>query len=165
MHNNINNPSIKLLLNGILTIQDVRTYLEYVRQIEQLLYNVNIDFVQEVSNMLPHDVKEKLLNVLHVSKIDPKDSQSMQIFLADFRSKIKALPVMGLTVAYDPSEKDLRDYSSFLFTNLGIQVVFHLIKDTSIVGGCKIEFNGRVMDYSLQKMIGKHPLNSVSHER
>ena len=156
MNKDMYNPSIKLLLARILTIADVGIYLEYLRKIEMILYNANINVAEELSVILPHDVKESFLSIVHGSGIDTKDSQALHLLILDIKNKIQAIPVMGLTLAYEPTEKDLRDFSSFLFTNIGMQVVFHVVRDEGILGGCKIEFAGRIADYSLKKELDQY---------
>lgn len=153
------NPDIKLLLSGILTIEDVRRYSEYLRQIEMHLYNANIDLTAQIGMILPHDVKERFLNVLHGAGIDSNDSQAMQVFLADLKNKMNSLPVMVLTIAYEPTEQDLKNYSSFVYTNAGFQVVFDVRKDPSVIGGCKIEFNGKIADFTLKTKIASHGIH------
>ena len=54
MNNQTYNPSIKFLLARILTISDVGIYLEYLRKIEMILYNANINVAEELSVILPH---------------------------------------------------------------------------------------------------------------
>ncbi len=156
MNNQTYNPSIKFLLARILTIADVGIYLEYLRKIEMILYNANINVAEELSVILPHDVKESFLSIVHGSGIDMRDSQALHLLILDIKNKIQGIPVMGLTLAYEPTEKDLRDFSSFLFTNIGMQIIFHVVRDESILGGCKIEFAGKIADYTLKKELDQY---------
>lgn len=150
------------MLARILTITDVGIYLDYFRKIEMILYNANINVAEELSLILPHDVKESFLSIVHGSGIDMRDSQALHLLILDMKNKIKGIPVMGLTVAYEPTEKDLRDFSSFLFTNIGMQIVFHVVRDESLLGGCKIEFGGRIGDYTLKKELDRYSFGAPS---
>lgn len=164
MNNEKYNPSINVILAGVLTVEDVRIHLEYIRQIEMILYNVHLNIQDQMATILPHDVKERYLNAIHTSGLDIRDSKGVQLFLADLKNKLKAMPVMGLVLSYLPNEKDLRSYASFLFTNLERQVVFDVRLDSSLIGGCLIEFNGRIADYSISKTLDEYVKKNLTKQ-
>lgn len=156
MNNNEYNPSINSILVGILTVEDLRIHLEYIRQIEMILFNVQINIKEQMGVILPHDVKERYLHAIHSAGVDVQDSRGVQLFLADLKNKLKAMPVMGLVLSYLPNEKDLRSYAAFIFANMGRQVVFDVRLDSSLIGGCLLEFNGKVADYSVSKTLDEY---------
>lgn len=164
MNNQQYNQSINVILASILTIEDLRIHLDYIRQIEMMLFNAHINLQEQLAVILPHDVKERYLQAIHSSGINLQDSRGVQLFLADLKNKMKVMPVMGLVLSYLPNEKDLRNYASFLFTNLGMQVIFDVKLDSSLIGGCLIEFNGRIADYSVSKTLDEYVMRSLVNQ-
>ena len=130
-----------------------------------MLYNDDFNFCDDLSVIITHDVKESFLSIFHGYGIDMRNYQALALLILDIKNKIQGIPVMGLTLAYDPTEKDLRDFSSFLFTNIGMQIIFHVVRDESILGGCKIEFAGRIADYTLKKELDQYSFGFQTSQR
>jgi len=153
MNNQQYNPSIKLLLSKMLTVADLRTQLNYIRDIEMNLFNVHIDLKEQLIQILPYEIKELYVAAMHESGINIQDARLVQLFLGDLKNKLSSIPVMGIIMSYPPTEKELRNFSSFIFTNIGAQVVFDIKLDQNLIGGCRLEFGGRIADYSVAKML------------
>jgi F0F1-type ATP synthase delta subunit len=69
------------------------------------------------------------------------------------RKHLLSLPVVKLTIAFEPNQR-LVDKLATFFSSIGREnVIFDILVDRNIVAGAVLEVNGAYRDYSVSKQI------------
>lgn len=91
---------------------------------------------------------EDLLLIIKQNK--PVDVQK---FINEFIEVLKNLPVLNLTIAFEPRSKSIDHFHAFITQNISKNILMNIEIDPSIVGGAQITFNGKYIDFSLKKLL------------
>ena len=65
-------------------------------------------------------------------------------------SKISALPVLSLTIAFEPQDGTLKTLAEWFFINMHKQMLFELEVDRKVIAGAKIKYNGKFYDFTIR---------------
>ncbi len=107
--------------------------------------------------------KDKFIMQLHENKL----STNINDFLKTLPEIVAKIPIITITIAFEPSQETLQSISQWFLINLKTQYILDLQIDRKIIGGAVINFNGKYKDYSIKPLFNeiiKQNLNNPSQK-
>ena len=94
--------------------------------------------------------KDKFITLLRDQQINTGSAANLKDFLIKVQESVAAIPVLSLTLAFEPTVESMKALTDWFLLNLKKQVLFDVKVDTSIIGGALITFNGKFLDFSIK---------------
>lgn len=108
-----------------------------------------VDVVQMLGDKIDRDTREGLIADQAESK------QDWQSYLDGLINYLTRLPVLTLTLAIKPSDDLLARINQELSKVTGGQSLIDIKYESGVLGGAKMEFNGKYLDLSLDKRMSE----------
>src|SRR6185437_14871208 len=96
------------------------------------------------------NTSDRLLAVMRENNINTQSRENIKTFLTTMQETISKLPVLTLTIAFEPQEKTLKSLSEWFLINMKKQVVFDFSVDKKVVAGATLTYNGKFFDFSVK---------------
>src|SRR5579872_6648387 len=100
---------------------DFRTRLSVI---VEKMYQTDFNFEMALLEEFGINKRDEFLIFLRNNKVDVESSTVLKEFLQKILEKINTIPVLSLTLAFEPQEQTLTALSSWFLTNLNRQVLF-----------------------------------------
>ena len=158
------------ILEIIHTRDEAKEFLKSLDELLQELYKQSVDIEAILNNSFSHEKKEKILKLLPKYSIDVASSQQLQKFFAELKVTMQQIPVVTLTIAFDPKTSFIKILSSWITMHLKIQAFIDVSVNTQVVGGAIITYKGKYKDYTLKKVLhdklasGQLHIANILHE-
>jgi hypothetical protein len=94
--------------------------------------------------------KDKFLTLLRDNKVGVDQIKPIKDFIKKVQTIIASLPVVPITIAFEPKEQTLQLLSEWFMVNLKKQVLFDITVDRKLIAGAAITFNGKYRDFSIK---------------
>jgi len=146
------------ILSEIKTKEEANTLSEEIDLLRSSLYEGNDQsksggnaesFSQTLSSNIRKNISKAISEDLKQSTV------SLEQFLDDLQKTIENLPVLTLTLAFEPTGETAIKITNWTSNNLGDKVIIDFDFDKRIVGGAIISYQGQYRDFSLKKAITK----------
>lgn len=85
--------------------------------------------------------------------LEPTNESKQLAFLKDLASFLQALPVVKVTVAFDPTSNLVVKLSNQLSQVLGKKVILDLVIDENVIAGAIFEYKGMRSEQTLQEKL------------
>lgn len=118
--------------------------------ISERIYNTNFNLEKMLIDQFGIKKKDIFITLLRENKIDRKSNSNLKLFFESIIKNIATVPILSLTVAFEPNEKTLQALSQWCLLQINKQIVFEIHVDKSIIGGAIIDYHGKHMDYSIR---------------
>jgi len=142
----------KGLIELIKTTEDVVVLDEEMDMLLQSLYHVDlIKFEDTLSKFIRVRVATEIKKILQAGAI--VKNEEVKRVLSDAYRTICALPILRLTLAFEPSEAVINGFSYWSRNNLKPGILLDLSLDRNLVGGAVIAYEGKFYDYSLRNKV------------
>lgn len=128
-------------------------FVTRLSQISQKIYQTPFSLEKELMDQLGIQKKDKFYTLLRDSKINAESASALKEFVDSLITYINALPVLSLTFAFEPKEQTLTRMSEWFSLNTKTQILFDISVDSTIMGGAKISYNGKFLDYSIRPKV------------
>lgn len=133
---------------------DVRNqFLSCLEELEGYLFNAKISIQNKAQEILPHFLLRAFLETLADEKIEIADPLAVAHFVTGLKKELVNMPIVHLSLAFDPKEALLKKISDWFEIEFGKKVLLEISVEKSIVAGIIIEENGIHRDYSLKKIL------------
>lgn len=110
------------------------------------------DFETILKTRLPKHIAAAMRNIF--SQPSLKDNPgAVKEFFQNLKDMIDALPLLKLSLSFNPSEEMIGRLHEWVEENLGIGILLDISYDTLILGGARIIFQGRYKELTLSQMI------------
>ncbi len=136
----------------IVTKQDSRKFIEQLERFERVLFNVNVDLPKEMEKIFSQEEVDFLEAALEKEGIKLGE-KTLAPFIKAVKEAILAAPTVGLELAFEPTEKVLREIADTLSSQYQKKVFIDVTINSAIIGGVVITENGKYKDFSLRKKI------------
>lgn len=107
--------------------------------------------------------KEKLLALLRENNINSKSNTELKEFFDKIVEKTTSLPVLTITIAFEPKEQTLQAISQWFLINMNKQMLFDIVIDPTILGGAAFTYNGKFLDFSIKQVFDQIISDVVAH--
>jgi len=142
------------LANKIITKEDLILILEEIEIAKNLLFQKpEILLSEKLKNKVSESFKKEIENLEKEEKYISLEKFSE--FFDNFKEFLLKIPIVKLEIAFEPRESFILEINEWFKKNLGKKVILDLFVNPKIVGGAKIEYQGKWKDYSLSKKIEK----------
>jgi F0F1-type ATP synthase delta subunit len=121
-----------------------------ITAIYEMLFKTNFNLDNALTDQFGINKKDRFIMILHESNINPESLPAVKDFLFLLITKVNALPVLALTVAFEPHTQTLKTISEWFFLNMKKQVLFEITVDRHLVAGAAITYNGKFFDFSIR---------------
>lgn len=167
------------LLEGVLTVSDRDVFLGQLGELEEQMFKQPVSEVLE--SVFPYERKAAFVNLLHEEKIDPSAHSAsspqqgsgqagqagsgpsdpsnlvkIQDVIKDVREYLSSIPVLSVTLVEAPREALLKKIALAVSDQTQQPLFIDISIDSSILGGSKLEWGGKVEDYSLEKRLEEY---------
>lgn len=147
----MNNNQIDLS-DFFITKKQANDFIQSLNNIINQLFELNFNLEEALSNEFGIDKKDKFMNLLRDQKMSNTSNDSLKKFLLDLQDIIRKIPVVSLTIAYEPNEASLKTMIEWFLISLKRQVLLDIQVDKKIIAGATINYNGKHKDYSVKPM-------------
>ncbi len=96
------------------------------------------------------NISDRLLAVMRENNINTQSRENVKTFLTGMQESIAKLPVLTLTIAFEPQENTLKSLSEWFLINMKKQVVFDFSVDHKVIAGATLTYNGKFFDFTVK---------------
>jgi hypothetical protein len=123
--------------------------------ISQAIYQTGFNLEELLLEQFGLQKKDKFIMLLQENKISATSPTDLKTFFDAIQEKISTLPILSMTLGFEPKEKTLQSLSEWFFLNIKKQVLFDISVDHALIGGAIISFNGKQKDFSVKPKFDK----------
>lgn len=148
----------------IKTKEDLVFFLEEIDLAEVLiLKEPGKKISQKLKNKISFDLFE-ILKEIEKKEKQYQDAEGQVFFLRLLKKHLISLPKVRLEIAFDIPEVMLGEISQWFEDNFGKKFVLDIRVNPKIIGGTRLEYNGRWADFSLAKKIKENKSEIIAYE-
>ena len=141
------------IISHLYSVEDRAYMLDKLARLEQGTFTVKKTFEEQVHEQFSLPIAEALLNAASQAKVQTSSAATVQQFLQELQASIRTLPVVTVILGFTPSNDLIRSISKWFDIYTGSKILIGVVIDTGIIGGVKIEWDGKYIDYSLKKLL------------
>ena len=123
-------------------------FVTRISALSERVYQVKFDMERDLTDSIGMQKKDAFLLLLHHNNINTSSPTALKEFLKKIIEEIYDLPILTLSLAFEPNAKTLLALSEWCIVNLKKQLLFEITVDPSIVAGSILSFKGKYADYS-----------------
>jgi len=121
-----------------------------IASIAETIYHTNFSLERSLTEQFGIQKKDRFISLLREQQIGIDQRNALKEFFSLLQEKVAFLPVLSLTIAFEPNEAVLQAVSQWFLINTKKQVVFDIQIDRSLIAGASLTFNGKFKDYSIR---------------
>lgn len=119
------------------------------------LYENKFNLEQALGDTFGIQKKEKFMKLFRENNVNIEKTDAIKTFLLKMQDTVSKLPVLDLTIAFEPKEKTLQAITDWYSLTTKKQVLLNITIDPELIAGAKINFRGRYLDASLKPTFEK----------
>lgn len=135
------------------TKTEANDFLTTLTSITDTIFQTDFRLETALAEKFGITVSDRLLSLMHENNINLESRDEIKIFLQKMHDVISALPVLSMTVAFEPQERTLKALSEWFFINIKKQVLFEFTVDHKLVAGATLTYNGKFFDFSIRPVV------------
>lgn len=142
----------KELIELVQTTDDVVKLDEEIDLLSQSLYHIEKNMFEDtLKKMVRIRIAEAIRKL--ILQYDISKKEDIKTLLLNAYKTICVMPVLQLTLAFEPSEAIIGDISRWARKSLAPGILLDLSLDRSILGGVAVVYKGRFYDLTLRKKL------------
>ena len=135
------------------TKAEANDFLRTLTSITDTIFQTDFHLETALAEKFGITVSDRLLSFMHENNINLQSRDEIKIFLQKMHDVISALPVLSMTVAFEPQERTLKALSEWFFINIKKQVLFDFTVDSKLVAGATLTYKGKFFDFSIRPVV------------
>ena len=145
----------KKISDKIITEEDLIFFLDQLTIVKKCLFlQTQIPLSERLKNKIDEKFRKEI-EKLEKEKALPSSPEQQSSFFKELENFLLRIPKVGLEIAFEPSEEFISKIEEWFIEKIKKRVVLDILVNPKIVGGAKIEFQGKWKDFSLEKEIKK----------
>lgn len=136
-----------------------------IATIAETIYHTNFSLERALIEQLGIQKKDRFIALLREQQINTESRNALKEFFALISDKVASLPVISLTIAFEPNEAVLQAISQWFLLNAKKQVLMDIQFDRSLIAGATLTFNGKFKDYSIRSQFQKVVTESLAPQQ
>jgi F0F1-type ATP synthase delta subunit len=132
------------------TKAEANDFLSGLTAVIDKIFQTDFHIEAALSEKFGINKSDRLLAIMRENNINTQSRESVKMFLNKMQEEISKLPVMSLTIAFEPQEKTLKTLSEWFLINTKKQVLFDFSVDRKVVAGATLNYNGKFFDFSIR---------------
>ncbi|MGE5042199.1 MAG: hypothetical protein ACM3IJ_04835 [Candidatus Levyibacteriota bacterium] len=126
------------------------------------IFQTSFDLEHELSQELGIQKKDLFLFLLRDKNINPSAQSDLKDFLSKLQEIALNMPVLSISLAFEPKEDTLTFLSEWFLTNLHKQVLFDIVVDSNLIAGAAVSYQGKFLDFSIKPIFTRILEESLS---
>lgn len=123
--------------------------------IAQAIYHTNFSLENALMEQFGIAKKDAFMTMLRDNNIQSEANSDIITFFTKIQEKITNLPLLTLTIAFEPKPSTLQSLSEWFMLQLKRHVLFDITVDSTIIAGATITYNGKYKDYSVKPIVDR----------
>ncbi len=144
------------------TVDELLLFYKEIDQIISKLFQNSESLDEVLSSTTSTGKKEKILSILKASEVSFDNLVEVQKTLELIKEAGGLIPVISLTLAFDPSQNMVKDIGLWFVRNLDQKVFLEVRTEPKVLGGAHISYDGEFSDQTLRSKI-EHLLNTKKY--
>ena len=132
------------------TRAEANDFLSRLTTLSEMFFQTGFDLEKSLNEQFGINKSDRIIAILRANNVPTESLPAVKEFIFILMSKISSLPVLSLTVAFEPKAETLKSLSEWFFINLHKQMLFDISLDQNIIAGAKITYNGKFFDFSIK---------------
>jgi hypothetical protein len=125
-------------------------FVTRLSRISEGIYETNFNLDKALTHEFGIRKKDKFNELLRDGNIPPGSTLALKDFINKIQERISSLPVVSLTIAFEPGDETLKSIFDWFPLNINKQVLLDIKVDTSLIAGAYVGYNGKCLDYSVK---------------
>jgi len=126
-----------------------------VSKISEMAYQTNFNLEQALIGEFGLEKKDRFITLIRDNKIDTTNASHIKAFMEKIQAEIATIPLVPLTIAFEPTEQTLKMLCDWFELNVKKQVVFDISVNRKMLGGATITYNSKFLDFSIKPKFEK----------
>lgn len=135
------------------TKSEANDFLSRLNTVTDKVFQTNFNLKHAFTEQFGISESDRLLALLQENNITIDSFDAVKKFLATIQESITALPILTLTVAFEPKEENLKALSEWFVINAKKQVLFDITVNPKLVAGATINFKGKYFDFTVRPTV------------
>jgi F0F1-type ATP synthase delta subunit len=135
------------------TKAEANDFLSRLTAITDKVFQTNFNLKNALAEQFGINKSDRLMTLLRENNINADSLDAAKKFLEKIQESIASLPVLTLTIAFEPKEATLKALSEWFLINTKKQVLFNITVNTKLVAGATINFNGKYFDFTIRPTV------------
>lgn len=124
-------------------------------KVTENIYYTNFNIEKVLMEQFGVVKKDALLSLLRGNNIGVDSTKTIKEFFTKIQETIAGLPVVPITLAFEPKEQTLKILSDWFMINLKKQVLFDISVDRKLIAGAAITYQGKYKDFSIKPKVNE----------
>lgn len=133
------------------TKMEANEFVSRLASISDMFFQTGFNLEKSLVQQFGVNKSDRLFAIMRDRNISPEILPAVKDFLFALATKIPTIPVMTLTVAFEPNEQTLKSLSEWFLVNMNMQILFSIAVDKNLVAGATITYNGKFFDFSIRE--------------
>ncbi len=135
-----------------ITKSQAMDFIQNLNNITDEMYEVNFNLEASLTKEFGIQKKDKFVELLRNLKMTNASNEVLKELVVNIEETVKKIPILSLTIAFEPDETTLKSFLQWFLFTLNRQVIIDIKVDRNIIAGAAINFNGRFKDYSIKPL-------------
>lgn len=123
--------------------------------LNEKLYETNFHLEETLLALFGLEKKEQFLKLLAQEEVPLTAQGRIKEFLVKLSDHLAKLPVLSLTIAFEPNQKTLKVFSDWFIQQEHTQMLFDVKVDPSLIAGAIINYKGYHLDFTIKNTFEK----------
>lgn len=132
------------------TKAEANDFLSGLTTVIDKIFQTDFHIEKALSDQFGINTSDRLLAIMRENNINTESRENIKTFLTGIQESVTKLPVLTLTIAFEPQGKTLKSLSEWFLINMKKQVVFDFSVDKKVVAGATLTYNGKFFDFSVK---------------
>lgn len=119
--------------------------------LSEQIYKSDFNLEKALTEQFGLQKKDKFLNILRNNSIAVESNAALKEFLSKIQTEISLLPVISMTIAFEPKDQLLKAIAEWFVVNTKKQVLLDITTDKNLIAGCAISFKGEFLNLSIKE--------------
>lgn len=127
-------------------------FVSRLTAIEDQIYETHFSLEKAVGQQLGIQKSDKFLKLMRENNVASDSPAAIKEFLGKMKKTIASLPMISLTIAFEPADSTLHALNDWFVMNCKKQFLLDLTVDPKLIGGAIVKYNGRFIDCSRKEV-------------
>ena len=132
------------------TRSQAKEFSERLTAISEKIYQTDFNFEMSLAEQFGIQKRDIFIKLVRDNKVNIASGTALKEFLDKMQQFITTMPVLSLSLAFEPDDATLKMLSQWFIMNTKKQVIFDISVDSSLIGGIAITYNGKYQDFSIK---------------
>jgi len=133
------------------TRAEANIFLARIAAISEMFFKTDFNLEKALVEQFGVNKGDRFLAILRENNINVSSTPAVKNFFQTLSQKISSMPVIALTVAFEPQEQTLKAISEWFVINMQQQMLFDINVDRKLVAGASVTYNGKFFDFSIRQ--------------